>query len=60
MEKGTSKKLQFTPPAAEPQIRQTRVNGKTSAVRTASKEEFDKAHRKTSAQHAGLFRRLAE
>lgn len=37
-----------------------RVNGKTSAVRTASKEQFDKAHRKTSAAHAGLFRRLAK
>jgi hypothetical protein len=61
MEKGTSKKLEPTPPqATEPQGQETRVNGKTSGVRTASKQEFDKAHRKTSAQHAGLFRRLAK
>jgi hypothetical protein len=60
MEQGTSKKLQFTPPAVEPRIRQTPVNEKTPPVRTASKEEFDKAHRKTSTLHAGLFRRLAK
>ena len=30
------------------------------SVRTASKEQFDKAHRKTTALHAGLFRRLAK
>ena len=29
-------------------------------IRTATQEQFKKAHEKTSAQHAGLFRRLAE
>jgi len=33
---------------------------KSSEVRTASKEEFEKAQRKTSKLHAGLFRRLAK
>jgi len=56
MEQGTSKKLQAT----EARGPETKVNGKTSSFRTASKEQFDKAHRKTSAQHAGLFRRLAK
>jgi hypothetical protein len=37
-----------------------RVNGRLSGVRTASDEQFKKAHRKTSTLHAGLFRRLAE
>jgi hypothetical protein len=35
-------------------------NGKPPRVRTASKEEFEKAQRKTSKLHAGLFRRLAK
>jgi len=35
-------------------------NGKPSPVRTASKEQFDEAQRKTSKLHAGLFRRLAK
>jgi hypothetical protein len=30
------------------------------SVRTASKKQFDEAHRKTTTLHAGLFRRLAE
>lgn len=30
------------------------------AVRTATKDQFEKAQRKTSAVHAGLFRRLAK
>jgi hypothetical protein len=55
MEQGTSKKLEFTP-----QGRQAPANGKTSSVRIASKEQFEQAQRKTSAQHAGLFRRLAK
>jgi hypothetical protein len=38
----------------------TPVNGRPSGIRTASEEQFQKAHRKTSAQHAGLFRRLAK
>ena len=36
------------------------VNGKTAAVRHASKDDFEKARRKTTAQHAGLFRQLAK
>jgi hypothetical protein len=32
----------------------------TPAVRTTSKAQFDKAHRKTTKVHAGLFRRLAK
>jgi hypothetical protein len=36
------------------------MNGKPAGVRYASDEQFKKAHRKTSALHAGLFRRLAE
>jgi hypothetical protein len=61
MKKGTSKKAEPTPPhAKELQGQETRANGKTSGVRIASKQQFDKAHRKTSAQHAGLFRRLAQ
>jgi hypothetical protein len=61
MKKGTSKELEPTPPqATEPQGQETRTSGKTSGVRTASKEQFQKAHRKTIAKHAGLFRRLAK
>lgn len=37
----------------------SRENG-DRILRTASKEQFDKAQRKTMAQHAGLFRRLAK
>jgi hypothetical protein len=36
------------------------VDGRSPKVRTASKEEFEKAQRKTSKLHAGLFRRLAK
>jgi hypothetical protein len=36
------------------------VSTATPAVRTASKAQFDKAHRKTTKVHAGLFRRLAK
>jgi hypothetical protein len=60
MEQGTSKGLQPMSQATAAQGRQTPVNGKTPAVRVASKQQFDEAHRKTSAQHAGLFRRLAK
>ena len=38
----------------------TPVDGRSPKVRTASKEEFEKAQRKTSKRHAGLFRRLAK
>jgi len=37
-----------------------RAGHKPPGVRYASDERFRKAHRKTSALHAGLFRRLAE
>jgi hypothetical protein len=61
MNMGKSKELEPTPPQAnEPQGQETRANGKASEVRIASKQQFGKAHRKTSAQHAGLFRRLAK
>lgn len=36
------------------------VSQKPSSVRVASKEQFEKAQRKTSKLHAGLFRRLAK
>ena len=57
MDKGKSKV-----PEQAPELlgQETPANGKTPAVRTASKQQFDKVHRKTSAQHAGLFRRLAK
>jgi hypothetical protein len=60
MDKGTSKKPEPAPPQATEPQHQTRANGQTPGVRTASKQQFDKAHRKTRAQHAGLFRRLAK
>jgi hypothetical protein len=37
-----------------------RVEQKSPGVRYASDRQFREAHRKTSALHAGLFRRLAE
>jgi hypothetical protein len=37
-----------------------RVDEKASDIRYASDQRFREAHRKTSALHAGLFRRLAE
>jgi hypothetical protein len=61
MDKRTSKELEPTPPkATEPEREEMRAKGETPGVRTASKQQFDKAHRKTIAQHAGLFRRLAK
>jgi hypothetical protein len=61
MNKGKSKELEPTPPQAnDRQGQEAPANGKGSGVRIASKRQFDKAHRKTSAQHAGLFRRLAK
>jgi hypothetical protein len=36
------------------------VDEKASDIRYASDQQFREAHRKTSALHAGLFRRLAE
>ena len=40
--------------------REDRVIEEASNVRYASDQRFKEAHRKTSALHAGLFRRLAE
>ena len=61
VEKETTKDVKATPPATPlPATAGQRANGKASGVRTASKEQFKKAHAKTSAQHAGLFRRLAK
>jgi hypothetical protein len=37
-----------------------RMGEKASSIRYVSDERFREAHRKTSALHAGLFRRLAE
>jgi hypothetical protein len=48
------------PPVPRKSEEGTRANGKPPRVRTASKEEFEKAQRKTSKLHAGLFRRLAK
>lgn len=39
---------------------ETSVNAKSPGVLIASKEQFEKAQRKTSKLHAGLFRRLAK
>ena len=59
MEKETIKAATPTPtlPPASPDEAK---DGTPRAVRTASPEQFKKAHAKTSAQHAGLFRRLAK
>jgi hypothetical protein len=40
--------------------REPKDGAQPARVRTASDEQFRKAQRKTSALHAGLFRRLAE
>jgi hypothetical protein len=60
MEKEPTKELKSHREDTEPQVQEPRDNGKNSGVRNASKEQFEKAQRKTSAKHAGLFRRLAE
>jgi hypothetical protein len=48
------------PATSKPDGEEARVNGKRSGARTASDEQFKRAHRKTRTLHAGLFRRLAE
>ena len=62
MDKKTSKDVKTVPAPGPSETTGPgpRVNGKPSGIRTASEEQFQKAHRKTSAQHAALFRRLAE
>ena len=47
------------PEGPAPEGEEARENGKQTGIRYASDEQFGKAHRKTSALHAGLFRRLA-
>ncbi len=60
MDKETSKDVTTVPAQDPAKGPKKRVNGGSSGIRTASDEQFKKAHRKTSAQHAGLFRRLAK
>ncbi len=62
VDKETSKDVKTVPEPGSSSAKGpgTRVNGTPSGIRTASEEQFQKAHRKTSAQHAGLFRRLAK
>jgi hypothetical protein len=60
MEKQITKKPKELSPPPEPEGGDSRVNGAPSGVRYASDEQFRKAQRKTSAQHASLFRRLAK
>jgi hypothetical protein len=47
-------------PGLKPEREEAPVNGKSSGIRNASKEEFEKVTRKVFAVHDGLFRRLAE
>ena len=61
MQKEITRKSETQPPVSFRQHGgETRVNGKSAEIRYASDEQFEKAHRKTSILHAGLFRRLAE
>jgi hypothetical protein len=62
MDKKTSKDATPVPAEAPSNAKEEAppVNGKPAGIRTASEEQFKKAQRKTSAQHAGLFRRLAK
>jgi hypothetical protein len=55
-----TKDVRQSPAGPKPKRGREGVNGKPSGTRTASDEQFRKAHRKTSTLHAGLFRRLAE
>jgi len=52
----------FPHPPAQPasEGEDAHMNGKSSGTRYASDEQFAKAHQKTTARHAGLFRRLAK
>ena len=65
MEKERNKQLvmkanSVQPPAPHESEEGVPGNGNSPRVRTASKEEFERAQRKTSKLHAGLFRRLAK
>jgi hypothetical protein len=46
--------------AGQPKDEKTRANEKGSGVRTATKDQLEKAHGKTRTLHAGLLRRLAK
>lgn len=61
MKKETSAEVKAPPPkTAEPVGKETGDNGDPSGIRVASREQFEKAQRKTTSKHAGLFRRLAK
>jgi hypothetical protein len=61
MERRTTKELKPRPPeATDAQVQEAEASERAPDVRTASKQQFDKAHRKTTVQHADLFRRLAK
>ena len=49
-----------TPVGLKPEGEEAPVNGKSSGIRNASKEEFEKVTRKVFTLHDGLFRRLVE
>jgi hypothetical protein len=55
-----SKSMVRPPVGAEQSGEEVPGNGESSKIRYASDEQFEKAHRKTSMMHSGLFRRLAE
>ena len=64
MDSGRSKELVMKanriPPAHQEAEGEARTSARRPKVRTATKEQFEKAQRKTSEVHAGLFRRLAK
>jgi hypothetical protein len=57
---GKSEAMAQGPAGSKQPAGEARLNGKSPKIRYASDEQFQKAHHKTSALHAGLFRRLAE
>jgi hypothetical protein len=61
MQKEITRKSESTAPlGTKQQGGEARGDEKSSEIRYASDELFERAHRKTSTLHAGLFRRLAE
>ena len=60
MDKEIIKDVKTAPAPGPSKPPATRANGEPSGIRRASEEQFLKAHRKTNARHAGLFRRLAK
>ena len=55
-----SRTVSLPPESPESESEKVPVNGTSAGIRYASDEQFQKAQLKTSAQHAGLFRRLAK